>query len=51
MRTPSRNFWTDTSFTSPICPAEDTWVPQQAHTSAPGKVTMRTWPVRAFLLR
>lgn len=51
MRTPSRNFWQESSLTSPTCPEENTWVPQQAQVSAPGKETMRTWPVRAFLLR
>ena len=51
MRTPSRSFWQERTFTSPTCPARSTWVPQQAQQSAAGKVTMRTWPVRAFLLR
>ena len=51
MRTPSRNFWTDNTFTSSTCPARRTWVPQQAQQSASGKVMMRTAPVSSFLLR
>ena len=51
MRTPERNFWQESSFTSPTWPEEDTWVPQQAQVSAPGKETMRTCPWMAFLLR
>ena len=50
-RTPSRNFCQPMNFTSPTWPDRDTWVPQQAHISAPGNWVMRTWPVSSFLLR
>ena len=36
---------------SPTCPLDRRWVPQQAQQSAPGQETIRTCPVRAFLLR
>ena len=45
------SFWQERNFTSPTCPLPETWVPQQAHRSAPGNSVSRTVPVRAFLLR
>ena len=51
MRTPERKGLTPMSRISPISPAERTCVPQQAQRSAPGHSTMRTAPLRAFLLR
>ena len=51
MRTPSRKFWQERTLMSPTSPARRTWVPQQAQQSAPGKATIRTWPVSSFLLR
>ena len=50
-RTPSRNFCQPTNFTRPTWPLAATWVPQQAHRSAPGNSVRRTGPSRAFLLR
>ena len=51
MRTPWRNFWTERNLTRPTSAEVFTWVPQQAQQSAPGKVTIRTSPGMAFLLR
>ena len=50
-RTPSRNFCQPMNFTRPTWPLAATWVPQQAHRSAPGNSVRRTGPSRAFLLR
>ena len=50
IRTPSRNFTTESNFTIPISQVRVTRVPQHAQVSAPGKRTIRTHPESSFLL-
>ena len=46
-----RSFVQERIFKRPTSPVRSTWVPQQAHTSTPGMVTIRTAPSSSFLLR